>query len=454
MLTLKQREGARVIADNDWILLVGGARSGKTFLAIKKIIVSAYQHDGSRFLILRRFAVDIRDSIFSITIPAVLKDLGLEHGVEYSYTKLPMQYTFSNGSTIICAGLDDEKAAEKVLGQEYAFIYVNECNTISWQVIKKLKTRLSQNTKAGNKFICDLNPESTNHWTYKLWYKGVDPESGNKIDWMDEKGVAVRFGKIQMNPYDNRSNLPDGYIEKNLETLSGNARNRFLLGEYSTDSDIKVFKPASLYEWSEFKDWMIGKESSIRFIGGLDLGFQDADAFCIIAYVDGLRDHWVVYEHKARRQNIDELAEAMKRGIDWVFKNIPTNNQTIQFYCDTATLRHGHEGDQKKTWSQLRSMYGLPVSAAYKRDKKLSTEFLISEVDGGFLHIPHGGSLNDEMDMTVFTRHDDGTIERVINDEIYHPDEVDAVVYCYNFLMSYGNKVFFDRIDNHRKNDN
>lgn len=454
MLTLKQREGARVIADNDWTLLYGGGRSGKTYLVCKKLVTSAYHHDGSHYLAVRQYAVSIRDSIFSLTLPAVIKDIGLIEGSEYIYTKNPMKYTFLNGSTILCAGLDDEKAVEKLLGQEYAYIYPNECNMIPWQSIKKLKTRLSQKTEAGNKMICDLNPESSNHWSFKIWFEGIDPDTGKELDWRDEFGNLLKFGKLQMNPYDNLENIASGYIQKQLETLSGNARNRFLLGEYSTDSDIKVFKPASLYEWSEFKDWMVGKESSIRFIGGLDLGFQDADAFCIIAYVDGLRDHWVVYEHKARRQNIDELAEAMKRGIDWVFKNIPTNNQTIQFYCDTATLRHGHEGDQKKTWSQLRSMYGLPVSAAYKRDKKLSTEFLISEVDGGFLHVPRGGSLNDEMDMTVFTRHDDGTIERVINDEIYHPDEIDAVIYCYNFLMSYGNKVFFDRIDNHRKNDN
>lgn len=439
------------INDNDWILLVGGARSGKTYLAIKKIVSSAYQHDGSRYLILRKYAVDIRDSVFGITIPQVLRDFGMHNNADYTYTKLPMQYTFVNGSTIICAGLDDEKAAEKVLGQEYAYIYVNECNNISWQVIKKLKTRLSQNTRAGNKFLCDLNPESTTHWTYKLWYKQVDPESNKPIDWNDGKGNATKFVAIQMNPYDNAQNLPEGYIQKNLETLSGNARNRFLLGEYSTDSDIKVFKPISLYEWSEFEDWMTGRETQVRFIGGLDLGYQDADAFCIIAYIDGIRDQWLIYEHKVRRQGIEELAQALHSAIKWVFDKVKTNNQVIQFYCDTATLRHGHEGDQKKTWGILQSMYNLPVTAAYKRDKKLATEFLIAEVDNGYLHIPNGGAFHDETDQAIFTKKDDGTIERNINHDIYHPDMMDAIIYCYNFLMSYGNSVFFDRVDNHLK---
>jgi hypothetical protein len=93
-------------------------------------------------------------------------------------------------------------------------------------------------------------------------------------------------------------------------------------------------------------------------------------------------------------------------------------------------------------------MYGLPVTAAYKRDKKLSIDFLVTEVDSVYFHIPNGGAFHDETDQTVFRKHDDGTIERKINDDIYHPDMMDAIIYCYNFLMSYGNSVFFDRVDN------
>ena len=39
----------------------------------------------------------------------------------------------------------------------------------------------------------------------------------------------------------------------------------------------------------------------------------------------------------------------------------------------------------------------------------------------------------------------DGSIIREIDDEAFHPNMMDAILYAYRFLMSYGNKAMIGR---------
>jgi phage terminase large subunit len=51
-------------------------------------------------------------------------------GVKYTLSKTDWYAEFENGSQIWFGGLDDKERTEKILGQEYATIYLNECSQI------------------------------------------------------------------------------------------------------------------------------------------------------------------------------------------------------------------------------------------------------------------------------------------------------------------------------------
>lgn len=431
-LQAKQLAALGVIKAKRNVLLFGGSRSGKTVVALDFAVHSSYKYTGMRTLIARRYATDIRASIWSITLPLVLRERGYQVGTDYTLNEALMTVTFSNGSVILCAGLDDKERVDKILGQEYALIYLNECQDIPWPTVTLLRTRLSQAIEGfTNRFMCDLNPGSTAHWTYKLWFKKMHPESRQPVKFPDS------YGSIQMNPEDNRDNLAEGYIESELEGLVGAARDRFYLGNYADTSGLTVFAPKHLYHWNEFLEWSITRQGSLKFIAGLDLGYRDADAFCIVAYVPNERDVWLIYEHKARRESLEELVSAIRKGMRWVAENVPARDNSMTIYCETATLRYGHEGDNKKSASMLAEVYGLPIAPAYKRDKKLGIDLLQGEVNAGFLHVPDGGPFHDETEQTVWTRLPDGTIERILDDEAYHPDMMFALLYPSREIYTY-----------------
>lgn len=443
-LTDKQKKQVEVMSKFPNVLSFGGARSGKTYGKISFIVYTCLTHPGARWLIARKYATDIRSSVWMDTLPKVLGSLGLVAGKDYMSIEAGMIVTFSNKSRIICGGLDDKERVDKILGQEYFGIYLNESQDIPYSTVKTLLTRLAQKVMvtvgklqsvAQNRLFVDLNPTSINHWTYRMFILKNNPESNDPIPFPES------YASVQMNPHDNKDNLPPGYIERALDVLKGNARNRYLLGEFTTDDDVKVFSPTGEYEWPDFTRWGEQNWADVQMVGGLDLGFQDADAFCVIAWRNNDPIQWIIYEHKARRQNIDQLAESIKRGLQWCLDNVPNRSRHIDIYCDTATLRHGHEGDSKKSISQLAHDYNLPVRPAYKRDKGMAIEHLQGEVNSGSLKIPRNGVFMQETEATVWTRNDDGSIIRTIDDSVFHPDMMDAVLYPMRFLVSYGNEA-------------
>jgi PBSX family phage terminase large subunit len=434
-LTAKQEEALDVLLGSSNSLLYGGARSGKTALVVYFIIFCCLQFKGSRMLIARRYATDIRSSIWNDTLVKVMHLQGLELGKDYKTNEQQQTVSFPNGSEIICAGLDDKERVDKILGTEYALIYINESQDISWATIKTLKTRLAQRINGfKNRFICDLNPTSINHWTYKLWFEGINPETNAP--------VTGSYGKIQMNPMDNKENLSDDFITEQLEGLTGQERTRFLLGEYSTNSDLQVFIPKTFYEDDDFLMWAEGKWRDLRITGGLDLGFEDADAFIMLAYVDGESDIWLLDEYKGYKNDITTLGKDITHMVNHTYEKYPFNlraRDDFQIWTDTGGLG-------RKTASELAETFELPVRAAYKRDKDVGIFFLQDDVNNGRLHIHKDGPFADECKKVVWSRDtDSGKIEKKLDDNAYHPDLMDAIIYAYRFLMQHGNEAMIGR---------
>jgi Phage terminase large subunit len=445
-LTPKQRSALQLLMRHKFCLLYGGARSGKTFVIIYYVIARAIKYPGSLHLVCRRYSTDVRSSIWDITIPSVIRLLGLQRGEHYDSNEQMMEIQFSNGSRIICSGLDDNKRLDKILGQEFATEYINESNDVAYITFLRLRTRLSQKVEGcTNRIIVDLNPAGDGHWTYKLFFRGIEAQSLQPLE--DQE----KYGALQLNPKDNEANLAADFIHDMLEPLTGDQRARFLDGIYQSNNELLVFHSADA-NWlkpDEFQQWCLGRQSEVRIIGGLDVGYQDADATCLLAYIDGDPLTWMIYEYKAYREDLADLAKGIRKGLNWVAAELPwyPNPQMIQIYSDTNTIRYGAEGEKKKNWHELQRVYGFNTTTAFKRDKALHVELLRSEYNAGTIKVAPAGLFADETTQIVWHKNPiDGTIEHIIDDEVYHPDLMFALMYAFNFLISYGNKALMKKI--------
>ncbi len=214
-------------------LLVGGARSGKTTLLVHEIVARALHGDASRHAILRFRANAARPSIALDTLPKVFRFFGSK--AAFKHHRTDGYFTLDNDSEIWIAGLDDQARVEKILGKEYATIFLNECSQIPYASVLVALTRLAQVVEGlPQAAYYDLNPTSKGHWTNILFGEKRDPISRLPLD--DPEDYARMF----LNPRDNAANLSENYL-KSLERLPERQRKRFYEGVYIDELDGALF---------------------------------------------------------------------------------------------------------------------------------------------------------------------------------------------------------------------
>jgi phage terminase large subunit-like protein len=250
-LTERQEAAQRVLAtDATHLMLYGGSRSGKTFLLVRNVVMRALKAPKSRHAILRFRFNAVKASIIHDTFPKVMETAfpGVQHDLNKTdwFTELP------NGSQIWFGGLDDKERTEKILGQEYVTIYLNEASQIPYASRNVALTRLAQKvsqridgraeTELRPRMYYDCNPPPKNHWTYKLFHDGTDPDSGQRLPNPND------YDWFQINPESNRENLSEGYLQT-LANMSARMQKRFLKGEFADANPSQLFKDEDIDRW-------------------------------------------------------------------------------------------------------------------------------------------------------------------------------------------------------------
>ncbi len=223
--TAKQKEATKILAGSQEAALFGGSRSGKTFIILRSILIRAAKTK-SRHLIARFRFNHVKISIWYDTLPKVLS--ACFPGLQISYNKTDWFIILQNGSEIWFGGVDDKERVEKIIGNEYSTIYLNESSQIGYDAVTMLQTRLAENSGLKLRMWYDFNPPTKKHWTYLYFVEGRNPG--------DLKPLANRIPYLIMNPTDNTDNLPSGYLEI-LDRLPKKQRDRFKSGKFTLDVD-------------------------------------------------------------------------------------------------------------------------------------------------------------------------------------------------------------------------
>lgn len=219
-------------------MLFGGSRSGKTFLIMREIVRRALRCE-SRHAVLRYRFNHVVNSIVFDTLPKVMRLCFPGVIEECKLDKVWWFYRFPNGSEIWFGGLDEKERTEKILGQEYASIFLNECSQIPVDSRDIALTRLAQKTPLPRKMYYDCNPPSKRHWTYLLFIDKIHPARHQPLV------NPENYTSLQVNPEHNRENLSDDYL-KDLDGMDERKRRRFLLGVFSDDDESALWTPELL----------------------------------------------------------------------------------------------------------------------------------------------------------------------------------------------------------------
>lgn len=400
--TTVQEKALRLLTGpSRYVLLFGGSRSGKTFILVYAILVRALRAAGSRHAILRLHGNSVRQSVLLDTLPKVAKlafpGLKFKESRQDQFVRLP------NHSEIWFAGVDGEERVDKILGKEFATIYFNECSEIGYEAVNTVLTRLAQRTALRNRAYFDCNPAGKSHWSYKLFVEKRDPVSGLALPF------PQNYASMQLNPAENRENLPEGYLEETLAGLSERQRLRFREGRWLDDFAGALWTQ----EMIERDRVEAPPEEFERIIVGVDPAVssgRDADETGIVTVARGRNRHFYVLSD----------ASMTGRPTEWAGRAVAEYHR---FHADRIAGEVNNGGDLIETvlrsidadvsFRAVRAMRGKieraePVAALYEQRR-----------------VHHLGRFPElEEQMTTF-RPESGD----------SPDRLDALVWAVTMLM-------------------
>lgn len=288
------------------ILFDGGSRSGKTALICEYLIRRALLYPRSRQLAARKCRAHAKTSVWNDT----LKNYLARHVPSSFYTLNESELTirFRNGSEIIAGGLDSAERTEKILGNEYITVYINEATQFTYETVQMAVTRLAQRVRARSgkyfaipKLILDCNPRGPNHWLHYVGVRNIDPETEELLP------DVAKWARVNFSAYDNIANLPSEYIAS-LEALPVVMRERMLNGVWRDnsgavydefDDDLHTLDPFEIPS-----DW--------RRIRSIDFGYTNPFV-CLWGAIDGDGRLYIYREWYKSATRTKEHAETIKR---------------------------------------------------------------------------------------------------------------------------------------------
>lgn len=371
--TAKQIEAVNLFGgDAGNIMLFGGSRSGKTFIALRIIVLRALGAAGSRHAVLRFRFNHVKASVIHDTFPKMMSLCFPD--VTYHLDKTDWFVRFPNGSQIWFGGLDDKERTEKILGQEHATIFPNECSQIPYSSVLLALTRLAQKVdylvdgKRGQlrlKMIYDCNPPSQGHWSYKLFIKLRDPTNNKSLDNPDN------YKSLLMNPSDNADNLPAEYLQT-LDGLPTRMRERFYLGKFADITENALWTIELLDKWRTIQlPDMLRVVVAVDPSGAGDDDNADNDAIGIIVMGLGIDGNGYViadYTVKAGPATWGNVAATAydNHAADIIVGEANFGGAMVQFVMQTA---HPRAKFRKVTASRGKVVRAEPISALAEQGK-------------------------------------------------------------------------------------
>lgn len=155
-----------------YLVLKGGGGSGKSIFAGRKVLERVTTEPGHRWLVCRKVARTLRQSCF----PQLVSQANDYYAwAKPKANKTDMSISFSNGSQIIFAGLDDPEKLKSIF--DITGIWIEEASELERGDFNQLDIRLRTTFPYYLQMILSFNPISITHWLKDRFFDNRDPEA-------------------------------------------------------------------------------------------------------------------------------------------------------------------------------------------------------------------------------------------------------------------------------------
>jgi phage terminase large subunit len=238
-----------------YLVLLGGAGSGKSYFATQKLVIRAMEKV-NRFLVLRKVERTLRESVFKL-FTSVISENSL--GEIVSINKTDKTIRFKNGSEIIFAGLDDPEKIKSIAG--ITGMWLEEATEFSEADFDQLDLRLRGMMQDYKQIILTFNPIDHRHWLKRRFFDNI-----------------LENARTVKTTYLDNAFIDDEYHVKmqQLKEQDENLYNVYALGNWGVPMKGLIYK-----------DWKVySRKPKGDIVYGLDFGYNAPSALVKVSIDD------------------------------------------------------------------------------------------------------------------------------------------------------------------------
>lgn len=367
------------------------------------IVKSALKNPGSRIIYINLTFKNAVKQIWDKVIKAS-EDTGLQ--IEKS-SKNDGEIEWVNGSSLRIKGNSNNAEADTLRGEsKVSLVIIDEAfhqKNMEYAINEVIMPFLAD---LGDKatILCTGTPPRIPH-TYmeKLWSKD---KTWRHYHWTAENNPHIpNFEK---------------FIEEVCKAKGLTKEAPFIQREYygvigAYDTEAMVFKNYQTYTE------LPASFTANRIAIGCDWGFSDYNSIITVAYNTQSGEAYIIEEKKFNKATVTEIITEVKKSYEAAKNRFGIDD--IQILCDT--------NEQSITY-ELYANQHLPAYNAYKYDKASAIAQLSDWLRSGKIKVNANDIyLKDEFERTLYKRdEDDDSILPEIDDDIFHPDAIMALLYA------------------------
>lgn len=399
----EQRDVLVEINHSKKILVCCSRRAGKSYFCAGAIVKSALKNPGSRIIYINLTFKNAVKQIWDNVIKAS-EYTGLQ--IDKS-SKNDGEIEWVNGSSLRIKGNSNNAEADTLRGEsKVSLVVIDEAfhqKNMEYAINEVIMPFLAD---LGYKatILCTGTPPRIPH-TYmeKLW--------SNDKTWRHYHWTA-----------ENNPHIPnfEKFIEEVCKAKGLTKDAPFIQREYygvigAYDTEAMVFKNYQTY--TELPTSFTANRIAI----GCDWGFSDYNSIITVAYNTQSGEAYVIEEKKFNKATVSDIITEVKRSYEAAKNRFGIDD--IQILCDT--------NEQSITY-ELYANQHLPAYNAYKYDKASAIAQLSDWLRSGKIKVNANDIyLKDEFERTLYKRdEDDDSILPEIDDDIFHPDAIMALLYA------------------------
>lgn len=385
-------------------ILMTSRRAGKTSTAARLLVFSCVRPNSPCLYIHLKFDNAIRQCFEDVLEVAKQAELTITKA-----SKNEGLIEFSNGSSITFRGNNDKSAADRMRGGKYFVIICDEAAFLpnAKYLIEDICYPMLSDFENSQIILLSTPPRVPHTYFEDCWRSN---------DWKQYAWTA------QQNPYipDFKKFIDEMCLSKGIRIDSPFIQREFY-GQLVYDTEAQVYKDAKTYD--KIPEGFVPTDCAI----GIDFGFSDYNAMVSVLFNRNKCEGYVILSRKFNKSNVTTIVDAAKEMYEKSLTTALQHNSSfdlnkIWMYCDTS--------DQSISY-EMSTKYKLPIQNALKYDKRMAIEQLADLLRTGKIKIEQNDKLVlDEIERTVYKRDELDNILPDIDDEQFHPDLLDALLYA------------------------